>query len=362
MISSETFYRIVRGEKRDFSATLARAFLSLLEVPYVGITAARNFLYDAQIFRATHVGVPTISVGNLTLGGTGKSPFVAWLVAWSEENSRRAGVVSRGYRASRVNDSCARHDEKINDEAKELAQRFASLPQRHSPNRIRAARELLAENDIDFLILDDAFQHRRIARDLNVLLLDATAPWGFNHLFPRGTLRESIYGMRRAEVVILSRAAMIDESEREKIRARVLAINPHAIWCETTPTVTKKSREFLQNQRVVAFCGIGNPQGFRHTLQEADAEIIEFLTFGDHHHFTAADLSQLQKLSQQHAAPLVCTGKDRVKLPDDFPAESVEITLNFLAGEESLRTQLTHIVMPLHCSFPRTASIRKVWG
>ncbi|MGL4944596.1 MAG: tetraacyldisaccharide 4'-kinase [Thermoguttaceae bacterium] len=332
----QTYNSLVRGETRGVLATLARGGLSLIAVPYGVAVNCRNVLYDKRLLKVGHAGVPTIAVGNLTLGGTGKSPMVAWLMAWSESRGLRAGVVSRGYHAASEN--------RVNDEVAELLRKFPSLPHAESPNRLRAAAELRASSPVEILILDDAFQHRRIARDLDIVLLDATAPFGHDRIFPRGTLREPITSLRRADVVVLSRATMIDADARRQIADRVRSINPRVTWCEATHRASGETASWLAGRCVVAFCGIGNPNGFHHTLNSCGAIVGELVAFPDHHHFTHDDLSLLIATANRHNAPLVCTTKDRVKLPTDFPARSIEIEIDFLTGEDELKERLATAV------------------
>ena len=139
-------------------------------------------------WHASSVEVPVISVGNLTLGGTGKTPMVEWIVRQLQKREKKVGIISRGY-GSRGGP---------NDEALELAWKLPSVPHVQNPDRVAAARRAIDEFGCDALVLDDAFQHRRIARDLDIVLLDALEPLGYEHVFPRGTLREPIEGLARA--------------------------------------------------------------------------------------------------------------------------------------------------------------------
>jgi tetraacyldisaccharide 4'-kinase len=201
--------------------------------------------------------------------------------------------------------------------------------------------------------LDDGFQHRRLARDLDIVLLDALEPFGFDHVFPRGTLREPVAGLRRADVVCLSRADAISTGQREAIRSRVAAVAPHAAWCEMAHaasglmSATGKSQPLdrLAGRRVAAFCAIGNPAGFRHTLAAAGCELVAWRTFPDHHAYTEADFAELAKMAADCRAELVvCTQKDLVKLrelPIDRTAVwAVNIEIRYLAGQQLLEAKV----------------------
>ena len=159
--------------------------------------------------------MPVVSVGNITLGGTGKTPLVRWIVQWFRDRGIPVAIVSRGYGAQSGD---------ANDEALELRRLLPDVPHIQNPDRVAAARQAVAEFGCRAIVLDDGFQHRRIGRDFDIVLLDALAPFGFGHVFPRGTLREPIEGLRRADAVVLSRADLLDPSQREDIWRTVRAM------------------------------------------------------------------------------------------------------------------------------------------
>ncbi len=199
------FYELVSGRRRGVGATLARGALRLAETPYSLAMRWRNRQYDNGTREIERVGAPVVSVGNLTLGGTGKTPMVEWLCRWFRARGVRVTIVSRGYKAG---------DGATNDEALELEQKLPDVPHVQNPDRVAAARMAIEEFEAQAIVLDDAFQHRRIARDLDIVLLDALAPFGFEHVFPRGMLREPLSGLARAHAVILTRADMATPAER----------------------------------------------------------------------------------------------------------------------------------------------------
>ena len=196
MWEPSAFRDLVSGRKRGVGASLLRAALGAAEIPYAWAMRRRNRRYDARRAAVHRVDATVISVGNLTLGGVGKTPMVLWLAQWLSARSIPLAIVSRGYGARGG----------ANDEARELAQRLPGVPHLQNPDRIAAAEEAIRRHSVRAILLDDAFQHRRIARDLDIVLLDAFEPFGFGHVFPRGTLREPLEGLRRADIVALSRA------------------------------------------------------------------------------------------------------------------------------------------------------------
>ncbi|MCG8448609.1 MAG: tetraacyldisaccharide 4'-kinase [Pirellulales bacterium] len=342
MLSPSEFRNLVSGRTPGMLARLLRGLLRLAEFPYTWAVCWRNRRYDRQQAAVASVSVPVISVGNLTLGGTGKTPLVQWLAEWLRQHHVRVAIVSRGYGAEQG---------KLNDEALELQLALPDVPHLQHPNRVAAAQTAIEKHQAQLILLDDGFQHRRLARDLDMVLLDATEPWGYDHVFPRGTLREPVTGLARAQVVVLSRADMLDRAARRRIRDRVIQLAPRAIWCEVEhrPNVLINSSgaelllSALSGKRVAAFCGIGNPTGFLHTLESLGCEITAWREFPDHCRYTHEDIESLSNWAAQ-AEMVICTRKDLVKLREshlgEAPLWALGICLRFLAGQEELTDAL----------------------
>ncbi|MBU6174878.1 MAG: tetraacyldisaccharide 4'-kinase, partial [Planctomycetes bacterium] len=159
--------------------------------PYAAAVTLRNWAFDRGFKKTIGVEIPVVSVGNLTAGGTGKTPTVAFLAKWFRAQNKRVAILSRGYGAG---------SDGRNDEAKELEITLPDVPHLQSPDRIASARIAVDELGMELLLLDDGFQHRRIGRDLDIVLLDAREPFGFGHLLPRGLLREPLRSLKRADV------------------------------------------------------------------------------------------------------------------------------------------------------------------
>ena len=180
------------------------------------------------------------------------------------------------------------------------------VPHVQNADRVAAARQAIQEFQAELIVLDDGFQHRRIARDLDIVLLDALEPFGFGHVFPRGTLREPLAGLRRADVVVLSRAGLLGPNERAEIWRIVDSHAPAALRAETVHAprelIAADGKELpletIRGQSVAAFCGIGNPAGFRHTLETCGCRIAGFREFPDHHRFTSKDVELLADWSR----------------------------------------------------------------
>lgn len=340
-----TQYRdLVSGRSRGAKASLLRGMLRLGEIPYTAAVRWRNLRYDQGHCPSIRVPVPVVSVGNLTLGGTGKTPLVLWIATWLLERGVRVALVSRGYGAERGG---------ANDEARELAGRLSGVPHVQNPDRVAAAREAIARHAAQLILLDDGFQHRRLARDLDIVLLDALEPLGFGHVFPRGMLREPLAGLKRADVLALSRADLIEPAERAALHEQLLAHAPAAAWCELThdPQALVDSHRrheplgMLAGRSVAAFCGIGNPEGFRRTLDQCGYRTAVFREFADHHRFGPRDVESLDAWAG--SAPVdavVCTGKDLVKLSRPAiggrPLWAVTIAVGFRQGCAELEERL----------------------
>ncbi|TWT42462.1 tetraacyldisaccharide 4'-kinase [Botrimarina hoheduenensis] len=351
------FYELVSGRRRGLAAAAARVGLALLEGPYRLGVWWRNRRYDRQPAAVRRVGVPVISVGNLTLGGTGKTPMVRWVARRLRANGVRVAIVSRGYGASAQGP---------NDEALELEQSLPDVPHLQNVDRVTAAEAAINELATQAVVLDDGFQHRRLARDLDIVLIDATAPYGFGHLFPRGTLREPLGSLKRADVVCLTRANLVDAAARLRIRERLQRLAPHTIWCEAEARPTRlleaiedagpyddavrdvAEARSLAGCRVVAFSAIGNPAAFYETLQSLDAQVLERVEFPDHHRFTADDIARLAALAERlQPEALVCTHKDLVKVGvatlGPTPLRAVAIDVVLTVGEADLTRRLEAI-------------------
>jgi tetraacyldisaccharide 4'-kinase len=349
LLTPAEFRALASGQRRGPRAAMLRLALRLAEIPYTFLVRWRNFGYDHGHIAVARADVPVISVGNLTLGGTGKTPLVAWIARWLRARDLRVTLISRGYGAEQG----AR-----NDEALELEQKLPDVPHLQNPDRVAAARTAVEEFECQVILLDDGFQHRRLARDLDIVLIDALEPFGFDHVFPRGMLREPVSSLRRAHVIALSRADMITAKQRGDLHAQAAHYNPTATWIEMrhaperllAASGASAPCDALARQRIAAFCGIGNPAGFRHTLAECNYDVAGLREFPDHHAYTRADIESLGSWAREHsAAALLCTHKDLVKLRVDeiegVPLWAVEIGLQIVAGQPALEQRLA-AVMP----------------
>jgi tetraacyldisaccharide 4'-kinase len=351
LFCSSRFQDVVSGRQRGMAAGALRGALQVGEWFYTAAVRWRNQRYDRRSASVHRVGVPVVSVGNLTLGGTGKTPLVRWLAHWFSVGGVRVAVVSRGYGAK---------PGEPNDEALELEKSLPDVPHLQNPDRVAASRNAVATFGAQLIVLDDGFQHRRIGRDLDIVLLDALTPLGFGHVFPRGMLREPVDGLRRADVLVLSRADLLGAADRAALWQTVRRYAARAMTAELihaprrllSAAGAETPLDGVRGQPVAAFCGIGNPAGFRHTLEACGCRVVGFREFPDHHRYTQADLDALSAWADKLAVSAVlCTGKDLVKLSvdrlGDRPLWAVGIELEFLAGQEALESRL-RALCPVH--------------
>jgi tetraacyldisaccharide 4'-kinase len=282
--------------------------------------------------------VPVVSVGNLTLGGTGKTPCVEYVARFYRDHGVRVAVLSRGYGAERG----------PNDEALVLEENLPDVPHLQDPDRAAAADRAVEELESELLVLDDGFQHRRLHRDLDIVLIDATRPPQRDFLFPRGTLREPASGLNRAGAILLTRCDQVDPTTVGDLRdwlARRFPGKPVAT-SEHRPTT---EAEELRGKTVGAFCGIGNPTAFRRTLESLGATVAAFRTFPDHHPYSRADVDALRAWAAglPTDAVVATTQKDWVKLRlpdlDGRPLVAVKIELAFRDGQEAFDAALRQV-------------------
>ena len=289
---NQTYLAIISGLRRGLIASLARVLLSILTVPYALVVKLRNVLYDYGILRSHRAPVPTICVGNIACGGTGKTPTVIALVRMLISAGHRPAILTRGYKGS---------DEIPADEVLIFAGALPDIPVIVGPDRVASAKRALRDHDIDILVMDDGFGHRRLARDLDIVLL--AEPLEKVRLLPRGLYREPASSLARAGIVINTYAS--DDDSYCAVR------QPTGLVSSSAPLQLSE----LRNRRVLAFCGLGNPDSFEDTLTKAGAELAAKKWYPDHHRYLQSDLDELAELANDAGCSLAVTSmKDFVKI------------------------------------------------
>ena len=301
-------------------------FLTPLTPVFGAVVSLRAMAYRRGLLKSHDCGLPVISVGNLTFGGTGKTPMVISLTKDLIERGYRPAVLTRGYgRESSepmelIGPETSISVSRTGDEPQELAQRLPGVPIIIDADRVRGARRA-EEVGADIVILDDGFQHLRLQRDLDLVLVDAGDPWGGDALPPRGRLREPVKAIRRASAVVITKVDRASDSPPEAIVRRIRSIRPDMaiLAARLVPQRVRVGRkwegsEILQDQKVFAVAGLGRPEGFRTLLQSAGANVVGHRWFADHFPYGPEDRSWILQEAQQRGAVVVTTAKDAVKL------------------------------------------------
>ncbi|HVK11800.1 MAG TPA: tetraacyldisaccharide 4'-kinase [Gemmataceae bacterium] len=342
-LSPEYWRAVVRGEARGPGPALLRPLLWCASKPYALGVRWRNRGFDRG--RDVHwAGVPVISIGNLTVGGTGKTPCVEYVARLLRERDVRVAILSRGYGAEGGR----------NDEAMVLEENLTDVPHLQDRDRVAIARTAVEELESEVLVLDDGFQHRRLARDVDIVLIDVTDPWGGGYLMPRGALREPVSSLRRASLIVLTRC---DAADAEPVADAARGIAPgvpiartvHAPL-ELTNGPDQRSVNVLRGQTVGTFCGLGNPTAFRGTLNDLGANVVEFREYPDHHPYSRADVEGLERWARNlpSDALVVTTQKDWVKLRTptlgDRPLWALRIGLKFVEGRDAFDRAVLSVV------------------
>jgi len=320
---------------------LAQSFLLPLSILYGAGARLRAWTYRAGVFQQRRLRGVVVSVGNLTVGGTGKTPVTIWLAQRFAKAGRKTAVLSRGYRPLPQRSRAGVGIEippGWNDEAALLHERLGdTVTIGLGANRFAKGRELESRG-IECFILDDGFQHLRLGRDIDIVLLDATNPFGGGHLLPAGRLREPISALRRADIVIVTRSehapateAIIQRHTSAPIfyaRTELLSVETYSQPAGTT------NNQSSGDEKYFAFCGIGNPFAFFDDLAKWGVHLAGHATFRDHHLYTEADLSELESRALAVGAnALLCTEKDIQDLTplhaNRFPILFCKIALRF---------------------------------
>ena len=358
------------GSMRSQAPTLAqRAWLAVLAAAAAGYRAGvqvRDWTFSMGLRRVRRLPCRVVCVGNLTVGGTGKTPCTIALAQWLRARGHAAGILLRGYGRHGSGVTVAvdtREDrarwEAVGDEAILLARRLPDVPVVVGADRFQAGQEALRRFRLDVLLLDDGFQHRQLHRDLDLVLVDATDPFGGGRLLPRGRLREPVSGLSRAQAIILSRSdhasdlpglrrcleQIVPEAAQVLARHRPFRLTDLAGGEERSPGS-------LLGRRLLAVSGIANPEGFHRTLTDLGAVLAGTLAFPDHHAYGSTDIARMRRAAEEARADLIITTeKDAIRLSaweegghTRPPVLVLCVDLEILEGAEALDALLTQSV------------------
>ncbi|MDO8302036.1 MAG: tetraacyldisaccharide 4'-kinase [Sedimentisphaerales bacterium] len=344
------YRKIIGGSGGGFGVRLFRAILKPASYSYAAVIAARNFLYDKGYLRSHCAPVPVISIGNITTGGTGKTPLTIWLCNKLAEKKLKVAVLTRGYKME---------SQKLSDEPAVIAANCSAARVVVNPDRVLGAVTAIKEYGVKVLVMDDGFSHRRLRRNVDIITIDATCPFGYGKLLPAGLLREPLTSLRRAHAAILTRCDLVGRVDLEDIEAQLLAINPHLVLARTrhAPTVAKGANindielDDLAGRRVFAFSGIGNPEAFEAQLKNLKLDLAGMHVYNDHHQYMADDCADIYEEAKYLKADMILTTqKDWVKAaplaPTEIPFAYLAVTLEFLTGEDIIAALVEKSIQP----------------
>ncbi|MCM3905457.1 MAG: tetraacyldisaccharide 4'-kinase [Pyrinomonadaceae bacterium] len=310
--------------------SISNVMLPPLSALYRAVTQTRLAAYNRGLLAVTKLPAPVISIGNLTTGGTGKTPLVEWVCRTLARKQRRVCILTRGYGRTNagsrviVSDGAAvlTNAAEGGDEPFLLAQNLKGFAAVISDqNRIAAGKWAIDNLGAEVFVLDDGFQHLALARDLNILTVDATNPWGGGKLLPAGRLREPRSGLSRADCVVVTRADQSDQLVRLAAEIQSLTgaqpVVTSQMIIKSISRMNSEPPEELGSllQPVAAFCAVGNPESFFELLRRGGIDPVFTRSFWDHHHYTQTDVDALiQRSKEAGAQSVITTAKDAVKL------------------------------------------------
>ena len=354
-------YAIITGSMTGIVPTLLLGLLTPLSYIYAVVLRTRGWLYDCRILKQKHLPCTVISIGNIVAGGTGKTPAVIWIAKYLQNEGVQVGVLLRGYgREDRHSILVVSDGKQIltpltesGDEAGMIARKLPGVPVVVGGNRYTAGLEVIQlwKHTNGVLILDDGFQQRQLARDLDILTIDSTQPFGTGKLLPTGTLREPKTALKRAGVLLLTRTDLAAESinfEQFDQGKQVFQTCHQPTRLYQLNTDEECPLGLLKGQCILAVCGIGNPESFVGTLHQFEPKAVELLAFPDHHRYASADLSDIRSRAREVGADIVVTTeKDSQKL-EAFAAAMqfvvLEIELEVKTNLETLKKRLKQVI------------------
>lgn len=352
-MNQHELHNLILSNKTGFIGAVLRLLARVLSCFYAVGIDVRNLLYSRNLFKSfavTQAGlkttdrtqrtIPVISIGNITVGGTGKTPMVVWLCNLLQNKDVKCAILTRGYKSAGSS----------SDEPAMLMKNCPGASVIVNPDRLAGAIEAVKKHRAQVLIMDDGFQHRRLHRDIDIVTIDATRPFGFDKLLPAGLLREPVTSLKRADAAVITRSDLVTENDLLTLTDTLKKINPDMVVAQTihSPQYAisaddkKIQLEQLVEHPAFAFCGIANPQAFFTTLEISGVKIVRSKIFDDHHNYTPQDIAEILNQAKQAGATMVITTeKDFNKT--GLPAEKTEllvaylaVKIKFVAGQEQI--------------------------
>jgi len=346
-LNQQSYRKLISGESSGLCAALLRFFLGIAAQVYLVVIALRNFLYSKGWLKIYRSNAAVISVGNITTGGTGKTPLVIRLCKFLQKKEFHCAVLTRGYKTN------AKKRATRTDEPAVLAESCPEAKVIVNPDRVAGVDEAVEKFGAKVLIMDDGFQHRRLARDLDIVTIDGTLPFGYGRMLPAGLLREPVAALERANAAVITRCDQATEAELCQLEDKLQQINPemvitrsiHAPVCAKSINNKEIGLEELKSKKIFAFCGIGNPDAFLKTVKGLGVKILGSKVYNDHFHYTDDCLADIREEARRLNTDLILTTqKDWFSSPlsktasanDDINFAYLAIELKFISGEDKI--------------------------
>jgi len=352
----EYYLSILSGQQRGFIASIIKSALSTFTLPYSAVLNTRNVLYKNGLVRSTRLPVKVISIGNITTGGTGKTPLVELSAKYLSKIGKKVAILSRGYGG---NNPSQENNDIVNDECLALRENLQDVPVLAGRDRVKNGEKAISDFGVDCVILDDGFQHLKLKRDLDIVVIDALNPFGGGNLIPRGSLREPLKNLERADLFIISHCNQSNEQTIQSIYTALNRINNDAPVCESihSPVHIDKADgsilepEWVKGKRIYALSAIGNPESFAYTLERLEADLIGHKVFQDHHNYTKKEIDGVISDAQSLGADAIAvTQKDMVKIRKmnikDAEILSLKIEIQITKGIELYEEAIDRVLNP----------------
>jgi tetraacyldisaccharide 4'-kinase len=381
---------VILNDRKGLAASVCKTLFWGLSQIFSTLVRSRLYLYRKRFIRPAHIGIPVISVGNLTVGGTGKTPVVELLARTLHERGRSVVILSRGYKSSSTTkeerkpsfwvklgmavglvpkpprqpvrivsnqEEVLLDSEEAGDEPCMLARNLKGVPVVVDKNRVRAGQKAIQLFNPDVMVLDDGMQYLKLKHRLDVVLVDRTAPFGNGHMLPRGTLREPPSHLKRASYIFLTKCdgsdntEFIQELRRYNRTAEIVECRHRPVHFKDMHTGEIVPLEELAGKHVGALSGIAVPQSFERGLRKLGIKVEANIRFADHHRFTAADVKPfIDRCVRRDLDYIVTTEKDMVRFPlvhsPEIPILYMRVEIEILRGQEVFDKMIRLITEP----------------
>ncbi len=372
------FLDLIHDRRQGRGAEAMRSVLRQLSRIYGGIIAMRNFLYEQGIFRHHTLGCQVISIGNLTVGGTGKTPIVEIFARALQLEGRRVAILSRGYKKvehsfwkknlDKLTGRERRRPPRVVSDGKSLlldAARSGDEPYMLASNlpevavvvdkdRVKSGRYAIDKLKCDTLVLDDGFQYRALKHRVEIVLVDSTNPFSNGHILPRGLLREPAANIRRADFIFITKSP---DAAQTELQARLRRLNPraeisvcahHPLYLQNIYTGERLPLDWLNSRRLATVAGIAIPDGFENEIRRQGGQLVYCKRFADHHRYTQQEIIDLiNKARRRGAGAIITTEKDAVRMPKiqrvDVPLYFLRVEIKLLSGAEDFHACISRI-------------------